>query len=84
MKGVDGEIEDKSIETYTSPRARDKEGDKVIMTFEGLTNAIKATQNQDDTFTIRVDKSLLDKKTQKNLIKIRIKDSNNRENWRTF
>ena len=54
------------------------------MTFEGLTNAIKATQNQDDTFTIRVDKSLLDKKTQKNLIKIRIKDSNNRENWRTF
>ena len=43
IEGADGEIEDTSTLSYTSPEAKDKDGDKIKMKFEGETEAIKIT-----------------------------------------
>ena len=59
VKGIDGEIEDLSVYSYTSTMAKDYEGDDVTMIFKGSTEAIFLTQNKDDTFTLRVNRGLL-------------------------
>ena len=53
------------------------------MMFEGETEAIKVNQNQDNTFTVRIDKSKLELKTKQYFVKIRLQDSNGLENWMT-
>ena len=45
VRDIDGELNNLSVRTYRSPVAVDKEGDRVIMMFEGETEAIKVNQN---------------------------------------
>jgi hypothetical protein len=61
VRGTDGELKDTSVVEFKSPIARDAENDKIKMEFDiklGHT-FIKANQNSDDSFTIKVDRSLI-------------------------
>ena len=60
----DGEIEDESIVKYTSPKAIDKQGDKIEMSFDLKGNKfLKAKQNKDNSFTLEVNRKNLDQKS---------------------
>ena len=56
VKGIDGYIEDSSVYTYTSPVAKDYEGDDVKMIFKGITDAVSVSQNSDNSFTLKVNR----------------------------
>ena len=75
MKGEDGEIKNDSIVKYTSPKAVDDENDKISMNFDtkGKTY-IKMSQNSDNSFSMSVNKSGLEQKSQSILLQISIKD----------
>ena len=63
VKGEDGELEDDSIETFTSPKAVDGENDQIVMSFTGGTTFMRVKDNDDDTFYIKVNKALLPQKS---------------------
>ena len=50
------DLTEESVVTFTSPRAMDKQGDKILMKFEGLKDYAKAITNKNDTFTLTIDK----------------------------
>ena len=59
-KGEDGELKDISIVEYRSPKAVDREGDFITIVFDLKgKHFIMAKQNDDDTFTLEVDRSTL-------------------------
>jgi len=74
VKGVDGELEDDSTETYTSPKAVDAQKDKIIMSFTGGKVFMRMKKNDDDTFFIKINKSLLPKKTATYAVSIGLED----------
>ena len=58
IKGSDGAIQDTSVVEFTSPIAEDPEGEKITMTFDLKGYSwMKATQNSDNSFTVKVDRS---------------------------
>jgi len=75
VKGEDGEIKDNSIVKFTSPIAVDDENDEITMSFDtkGKTY-IQMNQNSDNSFSMSVNKSGLELKSQSILIQISIKD----------
>jgi len=56
-------VEDENIFKYISPVATDSEGDKIFMAFDGIDSLpfLSVKKGSDDTFTLRVDKSLVSK-----------------------
>ena len=78
MKGEDGKIKDDSIFKYTSPKAVDDEKDKITMTFDTKGKTfIKMSQNKDNSFTMSVNRSGLDEKSQSILLQVKLKDFKN-------
>ena len=71
ITGIDGELEDSSLVIYISPKAIDPENNAISMDFEvdGKT-FLRGMKNEDNTFSIKINKVLLPKKTAKYLVKI--------------
>ena len=73
----DGNIEDKKPAVFKSPKALDKEGDKMTFKFDlGQGKSyLKATQNSDNSFSLKADRSKMDEKSASFSIKVTLKDS---------
>ena len=58
IRGADGKLQDTSIVEFKSPIARDIEKDQIKMEFDLKGKSfMKAVQNSDDSFTLKVDRS---------------------------
>lgn len=76
VKGADGKIENESIVKYESPKASDPEGDKITMKFQlERKDYLKAKQNRDNSFTLKVNRAGLPHKSQRVIIQVILKDS---------
>ena len=64
ITGIDGELEDSSLVIYISPKAIDPVNNAITMDFEvdGKT-FLRGMKNEDNTFSIKINKVLLPKKT---------------------
>lgn len=77
ITGLDGVLEDGSIVVYNSPKAIDPENNKMIIDFEfGRKNFIRAKKNDDNSFSCKINKTLLPKKSEKYKIGIQLSDEN--------
>jgi hypothetical protein len=75
IKGVDGELEDSSTVTYTSPKAVDPENNLISMSFDvGGSIFIRARKNDDNTFYVKVNKGLVSPKNGTYPVKISLSD----------
>lgn len=73
--GHDGELEDDSPVVFKSPKAVDKEKNAIKMDFNtGRQIFLRARKNDDDTFTIKINRSLVPRKKAKYAIKIGLSD----------
>lgn len=75
IKGVDGELEDSSVATYTSPKATDPENNSITMDFDvGGKIFLRARKNDDNSFYLKVNRGLVPKKTASYKVRIKIED----------
>ena len=73
--GEDGELTDDSSITFKSPKAVDKENNSIKMAFDfGGKYFIRARKNDDDTFSLKINRALVPKKIAKYVVKIKLSD----------
>ena len=71
------ELSDDSVYLYNSPKAVDKEENKIYYEFDGVGDLqyVQLKQNKDDTFTLRIDQSLITAENVQNFtITVRLTD----------
>ena len=75
VTGLDGELEDDSLVTFNSPKAVDPENNKISIQFKSIgLFFMRMKQNPDNSFYIKVSKSLLPKKTATYKFSVLLKD----------
>jgi hypothetical protein len=75
VKGLDGELEDSSTATYTSPHAEDPENNSIRMSFDtGGKIFMRARKNGDNTFYVKINRGLVPPKSFNYPIKVKIQD----------
>ena len=75
VKGVNGKIEDGSVVSFRSPRAIDKERHRIYMYFSGRKKFLSVRKNRDNSFTIKVKRSRLPKRSRSYPVLIRLRDN---------
>jgi hypothetical protein len=71
VKGLDGELEDSSTATYTSPQAVDPENHSISMSFDtGGKFFMRARKNDDNSFYIKINRGLVPPKNSTYPVKV--------------